>query len=61
MPGIGIMANGSRRWLGMGPVQLQPAEFARAVGLELDLATRRVTALDARTAGYSLIGFEDTR
>ena len=29
LPGIGIMANGSRRWLGLGPVQVQPAEFAK--------------------------------
>lgn len=29
MPGIGIMANGSRRWIGAGPVQVQPAEFAK--------------------------------
>lgn len=29
MPGIGIMANGSRRWLGAGPLQVQPAEFAK--------------------------------
>jgi cell division protein FtsW len=29
MPGIGIMANGSRRWISAGPVQVQPAEFAK--------------------------------
>lgn len=29
MPGIGIAANGSRRWLGFGSVQVQPAEFAK--------------------------------
>lgn len=29
LPGIGIMANGSRRWIGLGPVQVQPAEFAK--------------------------------
>ena len=29
IPGIGIMVNGSRRWLGAGPVQVQPAEFAK--------------------------------
>ena len=29
MPGIGIMANGSRRWLGAGSIQVQPAEFAK--------------------------------
>lgn len=29
VPGIGIMANGSRRWLGMGNIQVQPAELAK--------------------------------
>lgn len=29
VPGIGIMVNGSRRWLGAGSVQVQPAEFAK--------------------------------
>lgn len=29
MPGIGIAANGSRRWLGFSSVQVQPAEFAK--------------------------------
>jgi len=29
LPGIGLMANGSRRWLGAGSVQVQPAEFAK--------------------------------
>ena len=48
MPGIGIMANGSRRWLGMGPVQLQPAEFAK-LALILFLAaylTKNAAKLD---------------
>jgi len=29
IPGIGIMVNGSRRWLCAGSVQVQPAEFAK--------------------------------
>jgi cell division protein FtsW len=43
VPGIGVTVNGATRWLGAGPVQIQPAEFAK-LGLLLwvcDLLARR--------------------
>jgi cell division protein FtsW len=29
LPGVGIVANGARRWIGAGPVQVQPSELAK--------------------------------
>jgi cell division protein FtsW len=29
VPGFGIEANGARSWIGLGPVQMQPSEFAK--------------------------------
>jgi cell division protein FtsW len=43
VPGIGVMINGSHRWLDIGPLQLQPSEFAK-LGLLLwggDLLARK--------------------
>lgn len=37
IPGIGISVNGSRRWLGAGPVRFQVSEFAK-IGLVFVLA-----------------------
>jgi cell division protein FtsW len=43
LPGVGIMVDGSRRWLGSGPLRFQPSELAK-VALVLfvaDLLARR--------------------
>jgi len=29
MPGVGVMVDGSRRWLGAGPLRVQPSELAK--------------------------------
>ena len=29
VPGVGIMVDGSRRWLGVGPIRVQPSEVAK--------------------------------
>jgi cell division protein FtsW len=48
VPGIGVSVYGSTRWLGVGPLQIQPGEFAK-LGLVLfiaDLLARRAHRLD---------------
>ena len=58
VPGIGISVSGSSRWLGRGPVQFQPSEFAK-LGVLLylaDLLDRRAGQLhDARLTLYPVI------
>jgi cell division protein FtsW len=43
VPGLGVTVNGSSRWLGWGPVRVQPSEFAKLAVLLFvaDLLARR--------------------
>jgi cell division protein FtsW len=47
LPGIGIVVDGSRRWLGYGPMRMQPSELAKLALLLFgaDLLTRRTESL----------------
>lgn len=48
VPGVGITVNGATRWLGAGPLQVQPSEFAKFALLLFvaDLLARRSDRID---------------
>ena len=47
IPGVGIIVDGSRRWLGVGPLRVQPSEVAK---LALLLSAARVLTAPCRRA-----------
>jgi rod shape determining protein RodA len=58
VPGIGTTINGSRSWLSIGAMTLQPAEFAKlgvVVGMALVLAERAEGRLRTRSTGADLV------
>ena len=38
IPGLGVKVNGAQRWLGLGPLRIQPSEFSK-IGLVFALAS----------------------
>ena len=54
LPAIGVKVNGAQRWIGLGPLRIQPSEFAK-IGLVLGCAY--YFALRQRTVGEFLHGF----
>ena len=49
LPGVGLIRNGARSWLQLGPVSFQPSEIAK------------LTALIYFSASFSLAGFQQIR
>ena len=54
VPGLGVKVNGAQRWLGLGPLRVQPSEFAK-LGLVLVMAT--YCAANQRTCQTFFRGF----
>ena len=51
VPGVGIMVDGSRRWLGYGPLRMQPSELAKLALLVLRRRRARPPRRPPRTTG----------
>ena len=52
VPGIGIMVDGSRRWLGYGPVHVQPTEVAKTRAVVLRCQRARAAPIGS-TSGVN--------
>ena len=54
---VGMSVNGARRWLGVGPLSFQPAEFAKLVSLMLAAAILSVQVKAGRPASVMNLQF----
>lgn len=54
IPGIGKSVNGAQRWIGLGPINLQPSELMKlaAVLYAADYTTRKLAAMDSFLRGF---------
>lgn len=54
IPGIGKSVNGAQRWIGIGPINLQPSEFMKlaAVLYAADYTARKLTEMDSFRRGF---------
>ncbi|WP_375485196.1 putative lipid II flippase FtsW [uncultured Jatrophihabitans sp.] len=57
VPGVGVVINGARRWIDVGPVQLQPSEFAKLAVLlwGADLLARKQQLGSLRRARHLFV------
>ncbi len=54
IPGIGKSVNGAQRWIGLGPINLQPSELMKlfAVLYAADYTARKLTEMDSFRRGF---------
>lgn len=54
IPGIGKSVNGAQRWIGFGPINLQPSELMKlfAVLYAADYTARKLTEMDSFRRGF---------
>lgn len=54
VPGIGKSVNGAQRWIGIGPINLQPSEFMKlfAVLYAADYTARKLEKMDSFRHGF---------
>lgn len=54
LPGIGRSVNGAQRWIGLGPINLQPSEFMKLLAAlyAADYTARKLTDMDSFRRGF---------